>query len=282
MKKSTLIKQRDITDCGAACLCSIANHCLCSIANHYDLKMPVSKIRQIAGTDKKGTNALGLVEAATKMGFSAKGVKGDISAIPKIPVPAIAHVLVKEVLYHYVVIYQTSGREVKVMDPANGKLEAYSIDAFEVIWIGILILLAPDENFEKKNLNVSINSRFWFLIKPHKALIIQSIVGAAIFTLIGLTSAIYVQKIIDFVLPSANQNLLNLLSIGMIFLLIIQIIVNIFKSIFILKTGQQIDAKLILGYYKHILSLPQRFFDTMRVGEIISLINDAVKIRAFI
>ena len=46
--------------------------------------------------------------------------------------------------------------------------------------------------------------------------------------------------------------------------------------------GQRIDARLILGYYKHLLSLPQRFFDTMRVGEIISRINDAVKIRAFI
>ena len=43
-----------------------------------------------------------------------------------------------------------------------------------------------------------------------------------------------------------------------------------------------IDATLILGYYKHILHLPQQFFDTMRVGEIISRVNDAVKIRTFI
>lgn len=43
-----------------------------------------------------------------------------------------------------------------------------------------------------------------------------------------------------------------------------------------------IDAKLILGYYKHLLHLPQRFFDTMQIGEIISRINDAVKIRSFI
>jgi len=40
--------------------------------------------------------------------------------------------------------------------------------------------------------------------------------------------------------------------------------------------------QLILGYYKHLLKLPQQFFDTMRVGEIISRVNDAVKIRSFI
>ncbi|MCU0426438.1 MAG: peptidase domain-containing ABC transporter [Candidatus Kapabacteria bacterium] len=39
------------------------------------------------------------------------------------------------------------------------------------------------------------------------------------------------------------------------------------------------SATLILGYYKHLLRLPQSFFDTRRVGEIISRINDAVKIR---
>ena len=54
------------------------------------------------------------------------------------------------------------------------------------------------------------------------------------------------------------------------------------KSILALKTGQRIDASLILGYYKHLLTLPQKFFDTMRVGEIISRVNDAVKIRNFI
>ncbi len=61
------IKQHDITDCGAACLASVAAH--------YGLVMPIAKIRQIASTDKKGTNVLGLTVAAEKLGFSAKRVK---------------------------------------------------------------------------------------------------------------------------------------------------------------------------------------------------------------
>jgi ABC-type bacteriocin/lantibiotic exporter with double-glycine peptidase domain len=32
------------------------------------------------------------------------------------------------------------------------------------------------------------------------------------------------------------------------------------KECFVMKTGQLIDAKLILGYYKHLLHLPQRFW----------------------
>ena len=68
----------------------------------------------------------------------------------------------------------------------------------------------------------------------------------------------------------------------MVALLTAQVLLGWIKDLMILRTGQRIDAELILGYYRHLLRLPQRFFDTMRVGEIVSRVNDAVKIRAFI
>ncbi|TLX72268.1 peptidase domain-containing ABC transporter [Labilibacter sediminis] len=271
---SVKIKQRDITDCGAACIGSIA-------AN-YKFKLPISRIRQMAGTDKKGTNVLGLIKAAEKLGFTAKGVKGGIDALPKIPLPAIAHVVVKEVLHHYVVIYKVTKGNVEYMDPADGAMHKLPIEAFEKIWTGVLVLMVPNEDFSVGNQKVSNFKRFMYLLKPHKSIITQALVGAIIYTILGLSTSIYIQKITDFVLVDRNSNLLNLLSIGMIVILLFQVFIGSAKSVLMLRTGQKIDAQLILGYYKHLLKLPQRFFDTMRVGEIISRINDAVKIRAFI
>src|SRR5690606_36799945 len=138
------------------------------------------------------------------------------------------------------------------------------------------------EDFKFGNQKVSIYKRFWFLLKPHKFILIQALVGAVIYTLLGFSISMYVQKLTDFVLVGGNTRLLNLLGIIMLFLFILQIIIGVFKDVFLIKTGQQLDARLILGYYKHLLKLPQPFFDTMRVGEIISRINDAIKIRAFI
>ncbi len=268
------VKQHDITDCGAACLASVAAH--------YDLKLPIARIRQYASTDKKGTNVLGMLEAAEKLGFEAKGVRGAFDSLFKIPVPAIAHVVVKEVLHHYVVIYEATDTHIVVMDPMDGELHKVPHEEFKEQWTGVLILLMPDETFEAGDEKVSILSRLWFLMKPHKAVMMQALFGAAVFTVIGLTTAIYVQLIVDHVLPEGNQNLLNLLSVIMIGLLVLQVFIGVTKTVFTIKTGQQIDVRLILGYYKHLIKLPQRFFDTMRVGEIISRINDAVKIRAFI
>lgn len=272
--KSTKVKQRDITDCGAACIASIASH--------YRLNLPVARIRQLASTDKRGTNVLGLLEALQKLGFQAKGVRGPIESLSKIPKPAIAHVIIKEVLQHYVVIYEVTASKVVVMDPADGQMHPYSYEEFKKIWTGVLVILLPGEDFKTGNEKTSVTSRFWKLIRPHKSLMTQALVGALVYTIIGLSTSIYIQKITDYVLADGNRNLLNLMSVGMIVLLALQVYVGSMKNIFTLRTGQSIDAQLILGYYKHLLKLPQQFFDTMRVGEIISRINDAVKIRSFI
>ena len=88
MKKDICIQQRDTSDCGATCLASVAAF--------YDLKMPVSRIRQIAGTNQCGTNVLGMVEAAEQLGFAVKAVKAvnadgscNLDALDKIPKPSI-------------------------------------------------------------------------------------------------------------------------------------------------------------------------------------------------
>jgi ABC-type bacteriocin transporter len=274
MNKNILIRQRDITDCGAACICSVAAH--------YKLKLPLSRVRQLAGTDKKGTNVLGLIDAAEKIGMQARGARGNEDSLAQIPLPAIAHLVIKEQLHHYVVIYRVNAGYVFYMDPAEGKIIKRSREKFGQEWSKVVVLLMPAENFSPGKQTDSNMSRFWQLIRPHKMMMLQALVGALVFTVLGLASSIYVQKIIDHVLVAGNLRLLNLLSVVMIVLLFFQLTIGAMKSVFALQTGQHIDARLILGYYKHIMVLPQRFFDTMRVGEIISRINDAVKIRTFV
>jgi hypothetical protein len=168
------------------------------------------------------------------------------------------------------------------MNPAYGKIETYTTEEFAKIWTGVLILLEPNEYFEQRNEKTSLYQRFYQLIQPHRSILLQALVGAIFYTILGLSTSIYIQKITDYVLVDGNRRLLNLLSVIMIVLLLFQIFLGVMKSVLTLQTGQKIDKYLILGYYKHLLKLPQRFFDTMRVGEIISRVNDAVKIRTFI
>ena len=274
MRRGIKIKQHDITDCGAACLASI-----CAF---YGLRFPVSRIRQYAFTDKKGTNVLGLVQAANKLGLSAKGVRAVSEALDVIPKPAIAHLIVKEVLHHYVVVYKVTKTHITYMDPADGLMHNKVREEFEKEWTNVLVLMEPDESFRVGNEKKSIVSQFFSLLAPHKSVMFQAIFGALVDSILGLSTSVYIGNITDYVLVDKNINLLNLMGILMIVILLLRTFIGSMKSILALKTGQRIDAALILGYYKHLLTLPQQFFDTMRVGEIISRVNDAVKIRNFI
>ncbi|MBC6993759.1 peptidase domain-containing ABC transporter [Neolewinella lacunae] len=272
MKKN--IKQHDRSDCGAACLASIAAH--------YRLGLPLARIRQLADTNAKGTTLLGLINAATRNGFTARGVRADAAALTSVEMPAIAHLFLEGKSHHFVVLYRVGKRSVKIMDPATGRMESRPVAEFLTQWTGVLLLIAPGEAFTPGEQRTSLGRRFSHLLRPHRGVLLQALLGAAIYTVLGLSTAIYLQKITDFVLTSGNTGLLNLLSVGMLAVLAISIFLGTMKSVMVLRTGQLIDAKLILGYYQHLMRLPQRFFDTMRTGEIISRVNDAVKIRAFI
>lgn len=271
------VKQHDMRDCGAACLASIAAH--------FHLGMPIARIRQYACTDKQGTNVLGIIQAAQKMGFVAKGVRAQFDVIDKIPFPAIAHVIRKiddMELHHFVVVYGHKKGKIRIMDPAYGTMEYINAEKFKSEWSGVLVLMEPDDNFKEDDNTVSVWRRFWGLMRPNSNVLAQALFGALLYTVLGLSTSIYIEKITDNVLVGGNTNLLNLLGVAMLLILAFQLILGCCQSVMVLRTGQLIDSKLILGYYKHLLLLPQTFFDTMQTGEITSRIGDAVQIRNFI
>ena len=272
---SIQVKQHDSRDCGPACLASVGSH----FGVHY----PLARIRQLAGTDQMGTNLLGLIKAADKMGLRAKGVRTNEDTLSTIPLPAIAHIVQKPShRHHYVVLYKIKKSHMVMMDPSKGRLVKFTKAEFATTWTGVLVLFAMKKNFRPINIKKSNWLRFWQLVKPHRSSYFKALIAAMLFTTLGLGISIYVQKIADQVLVSSNTVLLTKLSLCLILVLGLQMVFGIIKSIYVLKSGQSIDAKLIQGYYHHLLELPQRFFDTMQVGEIISRVNDAIKIRAFI
>ncbi|MBN1038409.1 peptidase domain-containing ABC transporter [Clostridium botulinum] len=271
-KKYICIKQHDLKDCGAACLATISKQ--------YGLKIPISKIREVAGTDKQGTSAYGLIKATEQLGFTAKGVKVNKpeDIFTEFPIPAIAHVVIDGSFLHYVVIHKITKKEILIADPAKGIVK-YAPEDFFKIWTGVLILMVKSAEFKKGDETTGLFSRFFGLIKPQKTLILNIFFASLIFTILGILSAFYFQLLVDEVLQYSLLSTLHILSIGIIVLNIFKILLNAFRSQLLMYLAQRIDIPLMLGYYEHVINLPMNFFGTRKVGEIISRFNDATKIR---
>lgn len=281
-KKYYCVKQHDITDCGAACLATVSKQ--------YGYKTSITKIREVAGTDKQGTNAFGVIKAAEQLGFSAKGVKGTKDAFfSEFPLPCIAHVIVDGALLHYVVIHKITKNKVIIADPGEGIVRLTPEEFFgekslgnkppKYQWSGILIILVPDNSFEKGDDTKGLFQRFFHLLKPQKKLIINVFVASLIYTVFGILGAFYFKLLIDDILSAGLLKTLHILSIGIILLNLFKVILNAFRSHLLLYLSQKLDIALLLGYYNHILKLPMNFFGTRKVGEIISRFNDASKVR---
>lgn len=276
------IKQHDITDCGAACLATICKQ------NGY--KIGITQIREVAGTDKQGTNAYGVIKAAEQLGFNAKGVKGNKEAFfSEFPLPCIAHVIVDGNLLHYVVIHRITKKQVIIADPGVGIVKLTPEEFFGEVheegktpkyqWSGVLILLVKKGTFKKGDETKGLFSRFFHLLLPQKKLLLHIFAASLVYTILGIVGAFYFKELIDSVLPDGLRKTLTTLSIGVVLLNLFKVILNAFRSHLLLYLSQKLDIALLLGYYRHVIELPMNFFGTRKVGEIISRFNDAGKVR---
>ena len=281
------VKQHDITDCGAACIATISKQ--------HGLKLPIAQIREIAGTDTRGTNAYGIVKAAEELGFSAKAVKGDKDAFfTPFPLPCIAHVVVGGSLLHYVVIHKITKTHVVIADPGTGLVKLPVNDFFgesndgkpliegdipKYKWSGVLIFVVPGVTFEKGDNTTGIFKRFFHLLIPQKKLIIHVFIASIMMVLLGILGAFYFRLLLDEILPGGLRHTLHIISIGVILLKVFQMLLNAFRTHLLLYLSQKLDIALLLSYYRHVLSLPMNFFGTRKVGEIIARFNDATHVR---
>lgn len=272
---SIKVKQHDSRDCGPACLVSIGRH--------FGMAWPIARLRQWAGTDQYGTNVLGLIEAAKKMGLTARAVRCVEGQLTATDLPAIVHLVFKTRNYHhYMVLYGYKKNGVFLMDPAVGRIIHWSKTQFLENWSGITVLFRDTGMGAAGPSPLSHRQRLMQLIKPHRMSLVMALAATILYTFLGLAMAVFVQKITDEVLLEGQLGLLNILGIIMVVVLLSQAFFGILKSILVLKNGKAIDLKLVMSYFDHLLQLPQQFFDRMQLGEILSRISDAVKIRILI
>lgn len=91
----TYVRQHDTTDCAAACLAMV---CL-----HYKKEITITRLRDMMGTDLKGTNLTGMEKAAQELGFSTAAVRVDReNFLSEFTTPCIAQVITDEGLAHFV------------------------------------------------------------------------------------------------------------------------------------------------------------------------------------
>ncbi|PKM95144.1 MAG: ABC transporter permease [Firmicutes bacterium HGW-Firmicutes-1] len=268
----TFVKQHDATDCAAACLAMV---CL-----HYKKETTITKLRDMMGTDLKGTNLIGLSKCADELGFTSQAVRVDREGfLSKYTLPAIANIITTEGLSHFVVVFKITEKYVIIGDPAKD-LQRLEIDKFYKDFTGALLLLIPNQEFVSGKVKGDKTfNRFLKLLLPQKKLFICSILASAILTALGIVSALFNKILMDEILPYKLKNMLVLVLIIFSVISVTQVMVGYVRQWMMIYLSQKIDIPLMLGYFEHIYKLPMKFFATRKTGDIITRFSDAFTIK---
>lgn len=268
----TFVKQHDVTDCAAACLAMV---CL-----HYKKETTITKLRDMMGTDLKGTNLLGLSKCADQLGFTSQAVRVDKEGfLSKYTLPAIANILTKEGLSHFVVIFKITGKYVVVGDPAKDLIRM-KVDEFYKSFTGAMLILKPNQDFAKGKIRgEKIFDKYLRLLWPQKKLFFYGILASVLLTLLGIVSSLFNNIIYDEILPYKQENVLRMVLLVFLGVSIVQITINFVRQWMMMYLSIRIDIPLMLGYFEHIYKLPMKFFATRKTGDITTRFSDAFTIK---
>ena len=283
IKSFPVVRQREESDCGAACLTMICNH--------YGKDFKLGQIVELSNLSSAGVTPDAVIAGAERLGFNASAYALSYEGLKQIKLPAI----IGWEGHHYVVIYRVTNKAVFLVDPLKGRLKPMSRQDFETGWTqaevsgveteadkGVLIALNPTQKFEHSEPPKHKIMRFVRYMLPYKKYFADALVASLLLNLLGLAAPLFTQTIIDTVVVHKDVSLLNMMLGGMILVAVLKTITTVSQSLLLAHTTTRIDIKMMSEFYRHILSLPMSFFLTRNKGEILAGFGENQKIRGII
>lgn len=271
--KKIFVRQHGEFACGLACLSMIIKY--------YGGNARQEDIRNISGTTIQGTTLLGLYQAAEKRHLSPEGYEADTNSLKTVKTPVILHVIKDQRVGHYVVCFGFEGGKFIIGDPGESSVSCWTEQELNTVWQSkALLALKPAADFVKQK-SERKDKYEWLkkIIKDDYPILTVSFFLGVMVAVLGLSTAIFSQKLIDDLLPSKNYEKL-ILGLALFFLLLVaRSGLDYLRSLFMLRQTKGMNNRLIDGFFSKILYLPKSFFDSTKTGEIIARMNDSRRIQ---
>lgn len=270
-------RQHDETDCGAACIVSIARH--------YGKLIPLTAAREASGTTSSGTTIKGVTDALKEFGFESRAYRSDdrdTAALRNVPLPAILHVINDKGSLHFVVLCRCGRKKATVMDPATGSMKKTGYGKLGEAWTGYLVTarasgLKVNPDTGRRGSSLLDYAR----LLPGKEYL-SMILSASAYIVAGICTSMFLQHIIDDVIPGGSREALLKVTAFMLLMFFFTLAAGFSRMTFALKVNVRMDSSLTLGYLERLFRLPGSFFSRRGAGELHSRLRDTAMIRAFL
>jgi ATP-binding cassette, subfamily C, bacteriocin exporter len=264
------IRQRNQDDCGAAALATVARQ--------YGSAMPLPYLRAMMGKSGEGTSLLGIVQAATKIGFQARGLRvQDPQMMSKLHLPFIAHTII-DGQGHFVVIQSLRNGTVRIADPAVGRRRV-TISTFSNEFTGFLVELHKTEKLQR---TTQCASPFKFLageLNSIDHLVGLSALAAILITILGLGLSFFTRILTAVAQDPASVNHIQIVLVEVLSLLLIRTSCSLGRGLLITEVSERLSRGLLHKFCCSVLQLPSQLYSVYSPGELADQMVDALRVR---
>lgn len=270
MKKSLIVRQHDLKDCGVSCLLSIMKY--------YGGYIPLERLRIDTHTSMEGTSAYNLMKTAKNYGFDSYGMRLDnLNELNDVLLPSIVHVTVNG-LNHFVVIYKITKSEVILMDPAKGKVKM-SKDEFSSIWTKNILILYPKYQIPKIENKNHVLEIIKDVFKKEKSIIINLLIFTTFLTFFTIAIGFYLKIGSNFISDGETKKSIVTLIILFLILYAIKQLFFYLRNHFKILLNKNIDGYLYYNFLHHLFLLPNYFIKDRTTGEIMVRLKELGNIK---
>jgi len=251
--------------------------CLVTMAKIMGIPADEQQMRRAYVVGDAGMDTIMLIRAAKELGIKSRLVEADGEKFSKLPLPAIA-ILKNDT---YVIVLKNEDQFLTMIDPYQPQVFRVPVRDFLERWSGQVILMT------RRFILKEIDTKFglgWFvpIIMRYKRIFINVLFISFILQGFGLVSPLFTQVVIDKVLVHRSLDTLDILVLGMIIVNIFQVWITGLRGYIFTHTTNKIDVVLSTKLFRHITSLPIKYFEQWQVGDVVSRVRELEQVRGFI
>jgi ABC-type bacteriocin/lantibiotic exporter with double-glycine peptidase domain len=269
-RRVPVIMQMGVTECGAACLAMILSY--------FGRKTEVIELSESCGVGRDGLTAKTITKSARHYGLRVKAYSLEPSQFKLVPLPAIAHWNFS----HFVVVERWSPQTVEIIDPAIGRrrLEAAEFDAG---FTGVVLTFEPGIQFERRRVAGKSSWRGYLKqilrLPGTLGVLAQILLASLLLQTFGLVVPALTKVLVDHVLPYNITNVMTMLGIGMVVVVLALMVTGYLRAALLIYLEARLDARMMLGFFEHVLSLPFKFFQQRTTGDLLMRLGSNTVIR---
>jgi ATP-binding cassette, subfamily B, bacterial len=253
---------------GAACLTMVGQY----LQNPVQLEWVQRQLR--------GQRPKNMVEAAEKLGFLLRKLNLTWVELRQLTFPVVMRwggTQDKEA--GWVVAYGIKGDRLIIANPLNkeGKCETIPRQMAEECWDGNLWQAELVNQQEKFNLS-------WFLpaVWRYRGLLTEVLIASFTLQLLGLTTPLITQVVIDKVMVQESLPTLDVMAIALLSVASFESILGILRLFIFTHTARRLDLSLSAQLFRHLMRLPLAYFESRRVGDTVARVQELEQIRQFL